>query len=85
MKIPTQVKDNACLYWQHNPVSLEEAAQAYGISRPTLSRALREKGLNQSSYTSHKTKEEKKMLQYLYSKNINSLSDLRLSNPSTII
>lgn len=85
MKLPQQVKTDACLYWQHNNVTLEEAAQAFGISRPTLSRALREKGLNRDSYNCHKTEEEKKMLQFLKSKNINNLSDLRLSNPSTII
>ena len=77
MKLPHQVKVDACIYWQTNNVTLEEAAQAFGISRPTLSRALREKGLNQSSYTSHKTKEEKKMLQYLYAKNINDLATLK--------
>lgn len=77
MKLPQQVKTDACLYWQHNNVTLEEAAQAFGISRPTLSRALREKGLNQSSYTSHKTKEEKRILKHLYSNGINDLVTLK--------
>lgn len=76
MPISKQVKDDACFYWQHNNVSLEEAALAFGISRPTLSRALYEKGLNQN-YQSHKTAEEKKMLKYLSNRNIKDLTDLR--------
>lgn len=83
--LPSSLKDGACNYWYNNDsVTLEEAAQAYGMSRATLSRALREKGLLES-YVNYKSTEEIKMLQFLKSKNINNLSDLRLSNPSTII
>lgn len=83
--LPYSLKNAACNYWHMNDdVTLEEAAQAYGMSRATLSRALRERGLAES-YVNYKSTEEIKMLQFLKSKNINSLSDLRLSNPSTII
>lgn len=77
MKIPQKLKNNACIYWQNNNVTLEEASLAFGLSRATLSRALAEKGLNSDSFKSHKTKEEKKMLDYLYSKNIDDLSELK--------
>lgn len=84
--LPSSLKNAACTYWYINngSVTLEEAAQAYGMSRATLSRALRERGLAES-YVNYKSTEEIKMLEFLKSKNINNLSDLRLSNPSTII
>lgn len=76
--LPSSLKDNACNYWHNNDsVTLEEAAQAYGISRATLSRALREKGLLES-YVNYKSTEESKMLEYLKHKGITDLATLRV-------
>lgn len=77
-KVPSFVKNAACNYWKGNNgnTSLEEIAHKFGISRPTLSRALQEKGFTKS-FKNHKTKEEKRMLKYLENKGINSINDLK--------
>ena len=77
-KVPSFVKAAACNYWQANKgnSSLEEVANKFGISRPTLSRALQEKGYKKT-FNNHKTKEEKRMLQYLTNKGINDLAGLK--------
>ena len=75
--LPSSLKDDACIYWQTNNVTLEEAAQAYGMSRATLSRALRERGLAES-YVNYKTTEESRMLEYLKHKGITDLATLRV-------
>ena len=77
-RIPSSLKDSACMYWNNNDsVTLEEASQAYGISRATLSRALRERGLT-DSYVNYKTTEESRMLEYLKHKGITDLATLRV-------
>ena len=76
--LPSALKNAACNYWHINDdVTLEEAAQAYGMSRATLSRALREKGLL-DSYVNYKTTEESRMLEYLKHKGITDLATLRV-------
>ena len=77
--LPSSLKDDACNYWHINNgrVTLEEAAQAYGMSRATLSRALRERGLAES-YVNYKSTEESRMLEYLKHKGITDLSTLRV-------
>ena len=77
-RIPSSLKDSACKYWYNNDsVTLEEASQAYGISRATLSRALRERGLSES-YVNYKSTEESRMLEYLKHKGITDLATLRV-------
>lgn len=76
--LPSSLKDDACKYWHNNDsVTLEEAAQAYGMSRATLSRALRERGLAES-YVNYKSTEESRMLEYLKHKGITDLATLRV-------
>ena len=76
--LPSALKNAACNYWHINDdVTLEEAAQAYGMSRATLSRALRERGLAES-YVNYKTTEESRMLEYLKHKGITDLATLRV-------
>ena len=76
--LPSSLKDDACNYWYNDDsVTLEEAAQAYGMSKATLSRALRERGLAES-YVNYKSTEESRMLEYLKHKGIVTLSTLRV-------
>lgn len=76
--LPNSLKDDACNYWHNNDsVTLEEAAQAFGMSRATLSRALRERGLAES-YVNYKSTEESRMLEYLKRKGITDLATLRV-------
>ena len=76
--LPSALKNAACNYWHINDdVTLEEAAQAYGMSRATLSRALRERGLSES-YVNYKSTEESRMLEYLKHKGITDLATLRV-------
>lgn len=77
-KVPSSVKNAACNYWKANNgnTSLDEVALKFGISRPTLSRALQEKGFK-NTFNNYKTKEEKRVLEYLNHKGIYSINDLK--------